>query len=232
MSGWNGPQNTDVVGFEIEAEQVHGAPGFLQVKRLRLRNRRADGSVSDAYACDFVVRPRGPDAVVVALYHLRDARPQVLIREGLRPALTLGRPTATLPIPDPRVYLRFAELVAGIIEPEDLGELGVRRRASIEVEEEAGYDVVPEAVVFLGAGTFPTPGSMPEKYWLVAAEITDPRAHAPPQTDGSPLEASARLQWMDLDEAIAACVAGTIEDAKTELALRRLRDRLRGPSPS
>ena len=29
---------------------------------------------------------------------------------------------------------------------------------------------------------------------------------------------------MDLDEAIAACVRGEIEDAKTELVLRRLRD--------
>jgi hypothetical protein len=34
--------------------------------------------------------------------------------------------------------------------------------------------------------------------------------------------------WVDLDEAIAASVRGELEDAKTELGLRRLRDWLQG----
>ncbi len=40
------------------------------------------------------------------------------------------------------------------------------------------------------------------------------------------MEEGATLTWRPLDEAIAACEAGDIEDAKTEVALRRLRDRL------
>jgi hypothetical protein len=40
------------------------------------------------------------------------------------------------------------------------------------------------------------------------------------------MEEGAASRWVALDDAIAACVAGAIEDAKTELTLRRLKDRL------
>ena len=36
--------------------------------------------------------------------------------------------------------------------------------AKIETLEEAGYEVRPEDVVHLGAGSFPSPGSMIEKF--------------------------------------------------------------------
>src|SRR5690606_29818211 len=101
-----------------------------------------------------------------------------------------------------------------------------RQRAVAEVAEEAGYDVRPEAIEFLGAGTFPSPGTMPEKYWLLAVEIDDVDARGIPQGDGSPMEEGGRITWLGLDEAIEACVAGRIEDAKTELVFRRLADRL------
>jgi ADP-ribose diphosphatase len=44
--------------------------------------------------------------------------------------------------------------------------------------------------------------------------------------DGSPLEEGAVLLWRELGEAIQACERGGIEDAKTEIALRRLAGRL------
>jgi ADP-ribose pyrophosphatase len=44
------------------------------------------------------------------------------------------------------------------------------------------------------------------------------------------MEEGAELRWVALDEAIRLCVAGEIEDAKTELVLRRLRDRLAAPN--
>ena len=40
------------------------------------------------------------------------------------------------------------------------------------------------------------------------------------------MEEGAVCRWLPLDAAIAACVAGDIEDTKTEIALRRLRDHL------
>ena len=217
----------EVVEIEVQSHEQHGGPGgFLRVERYRLRNRREDGSQSAVYLCDFLGRPKGPDAVVVALFH-RDPAGQVsvLLRRGLRPALWLGRSPEVLPVTETR-RLAFTEVVAGIIEAEDQGEDGVRRRAAIEAHEEAGVRVDPASVRFLGAGTFPSPGSMPEKFWLTAAEVADPSAAEVPPTDGSPMEEGARCWWMPLDEAISACVRGEIEDCKTELALRRLRDRL------
>lgn len=218
---------TKVVDFEIEGDTIEGIEGgFMAVRRLWLRNVRADGSRSRSYVCDSLARPKGVDAVVVAVYHRNGDGVQVLLRDGLRPVLALGRDPQALPIPDARPYLTFTEVVAGIIEVEDHGEAGVRSRAAVEVEEESGFTVSADAVRFLGAGSFPSPGSMPEKFWLTAVEVSEPGAQSRPQGDGSPMEEGATTRWMDLDDAITACVDGRIEDAKTELVLRRLREQL------
>lgn len=218
--------DSDVVGFVIEREALVGDDGFLSVRRTRLRNRREDGSTSDAYNCDFMVRKMGTDAVVVALYHQTAQGVQVLLRQGLRPALALGRDAESLPIPDRAPYCYFTEVVAGVIEADDQGEAGIRHRAAMEALEEAGYKVEESAVDFLGAGTFPSPGSMPEKFWLTSVEIADPTDRTDPEGDGSIMEERSRHRWVDLNEAIEACVQGDIEDAKTEIVLRRLRDRI------
>lgn len=216
-----------VVGFAVEQDSLLGGGGYLAVRRMQLRNLRADGSQSRPYACHFLVRASGPDAVVVGLFHRKvPGVVHVLLREGLRPALAMGRSPETLPVPDPRPYRYFTEVVAGVIESGDLGEEGIRRRALLEIEEETGYQVPPEALAFLGAGTFPSPGSMPEKFWLVAAEVQDPHLERPAAGDGSPMEEGSRKRWLPLEDAIAACVRGDIEDAKTEIVLRRLRDAL------
>jgi len=222
------PHHSPVTGFEIESSEQVGGGGFLTIRRVRMRNRRADGSLSDRYLCDFVERPYGMDAIVVAVWH-RDAdrRVQVLVRDALRPALALGRDPARTPVADPRAYRTLTELVAGIVEVDDRGPDGIRARAAAEVHEEAGFAVAAGDVVMLGAGTFPTPGSMPEKFHLAAVEV-DPAGQGQPAGDGSPMEEGAGTRWLDLDAAIAACIAGEIEDAKTELTLRRLRDRLAG----
>ena len=217
---------TRIVGLEVERRQEVGAGGFLTIQRLTLRNRRADGSLSRAYDVDYLVRPIGLDAIAVALFSRARGRTEVLVRDGLRPALALGRSGAPHPLPDRRQYLLFTEVVAGIVEAEDRGEDGLRRRAALEIAEEAGYQVEPARVILLGAGSFPAPGIIGEKVWLAAAEVADPADQGEMDGDGSPMEEGAVARWLDLDQAIAACVAGDIEDFKTELALRRLRDHL------
>jgi ADP-ribose pyrophosphatase len=219
------PDGRRVVDLDVSSDEVIGLDGgFFGIRRLGLRNIRSDGSRSDPYVCDFIVRPKGVDAVVVAIFHRGAGGCRVLLRDGLRPALARGRTPADLAVPDARSYLMLTEVVAGIIERQDVGVDGIRRRAALEVEEEAGLQVDPRDVVFLGAGSFPTPGSMAERYHLLAVEVADPEAAAPPAGDGSPMEEGARTRWMGLDAAIEACVEGQIEDAKSELALRRLRD--------
>jgi ADP-ribose pyrophosphatase len=212
--------------FHIDSDEVVGTGGFLALRRMRMRNRRDDGTLSERYCCDFVVRPYGLDAIVVAVWARRpDGGVDVLLRAGMRPALWFGRDPARLPLPDPQTYAQLTELVAGIIEEDDRGEAGLRHRAAAEVLEEAGFTVDPAAIRLLGAGSFPSPGSMPEKFHFAAVEV-DPATQAAQEGDGSPMEEGAVTRWLDLEAAIAACVAGELEDAKTELGLRRLRETL------
>ena len=217
--------------LEIVSDEEVGLGGFLHLRRLRLRNLRPDGSRSAEWLCDFVERNKGIDAVVVALY--RDAPAggpvEVLLRDGLRPALLYGRPASRVPIADAHADGRFlfTEVVAGIIEEGEVGELAVRHRAADEAWEEAGERIAPESIVLLGS-TYPSPGMTAEKFWFAAARVHGDHAVAP-EGDGSPMEEGAETRWLPLDEALARCRSGAIEDAKTELVLRRLADHLAGP---
>lgn len=212
----------DVVELVVESDERAGSGGFLEIRRMYLRNRRRDGSLSARYICDSIARPYGQDAVVVAIH---DGARRVLVREGLRPALYFGRDATRAPLREDAPAPMLTELVAGIVEDGDVGEAGLRARAADEVLEEAGFAVEPSSIVLLGAGAYPSPGSMIEKFYFVAVQV-DPAAQQPLAGDGSPMEDGARTRWLALDDAIAACVRGEIADLKTELGLRRLRDHL------
>ncbi|HPH68224.1 MAG TPA: hypothetical protein PLF40_20845 [Kofleriaceae bacterium] len=212
--------------FVVEHDEIVGTGGFLALRRLRLRNRRVDGTVSASYTCDYMVRPYGQDAVVVVVYARNaDGRVEVLLRDGLRPPLFFGRRPDLAPLPEPAASPWSRELVAGILEVGDHGEAGLRARACAEVAEEAGFDVAPDAVQLLGAGTYPSPGGKIEKFYFTAVQVTATAQRAL-AGDGSPMEEGATTCWLPLDAAIAACVRGDLCDAKTEIGLRRFRDTL------
>lgn len=212
----------------VDGDERVGDGGFLALRRLRLRNRRDDGSESRPYVCDVVVRPYGQDAVVVAVYaRSRGGTIDVLVRSGLRPALTLGREPGRAPLAEPPPGLWFTELVAGIVEESDRGEAGLRARAAAEVAEEAGFTVTPDTIALLGAGMLPSPGCLVEKFYFAAVEV-DPSHQQALEGDGSPMEEGATTRWLPLDEALAMCGRGELTDLKTELGLRRLADHLRG----
>jgi len=217
-----------VTGLQIDGDELVGRDGgFLAIRRLHLRNRRDDGSLSEPYLCDFAVRPYGLDAVIVVVWRRVGGRIDVLLRDALRPPLALGREPDRVVVPDPRPYLHLTELVAGILEVGDVGEDGLRARAAEEVHEEAGFRVEAADVVILGAASFPSPGALPEKFHFTAVEVPGDAEAEPPAGDGSPMEEGAVTRWLDLDQAIAACTGGEIEDLKTELGLRRFGDWLR-----
>jgi ADP-ribose pyrophosphatase len=217
-----------VTGLHIDDDQVVAREGgFLAIRRVHLRNRRDDGSLSAPYLCDFAVRPYGLDAVVVVVWRRAGGRIEVLVRESLRPPLALGRPADRQTIPDTRAHLHLTELVAGILEAGDHGESGLRHRAAEEVHEEGGYRVDPATVIVLGAASFPSPGSLPEKFHFTAVEVAADATQEPPAGDGSPMEEGSATRWLELDPAVAMCTRGDIEDLKTELGLRRFADHLR-----
>ncbi|HLL55290.1 MAG TPA: NUDIX hydrolase [Myxococcaceae bacterium] len=193
--------------------------GFLQLRRLRCRNRRADGSSSSIYRVDVIDRPR-LDAIAVLIYRRGESGLEILTRQNLRPAayFRTGKPMA---VPDGRSHLKVEEIVAGLLEPSDQGDEGLKRRAAEEVREEAGIEVKPEDVRLLGAPFFVVPGILSEKIFPAAVDVTG-LALGAPKGDGSPLEEGGALRWRKVAEALAACRSGEIQDAKTELAICRL----------
>jgi ADP-ribose pyrophosphatase len=214
---------SEVRDLIIDSDELVGDGGFLAIRRLRLRNVRADGTTSAQYVCDAVVRPFGQDAVVVVVYARTERGIEVLVRHGLRPALVLGRDVQRAPLPEQPPGLFMTELVAGIVENGDQGEAGLKARAAHEVLEEAGFLVEQDKVELLGAGSFPSPGCLVEKFYFASVEV-DPATQQPLAGDGSPMEEGARTTWLLLDDAIGACRSGALADLKTELALRRLKE--------
>jgi len=223
-----------VAEIEIVEDYTHRArldEGFLRLKRLMARNRREDGSRSRAYPIDLVDRPT-LDAVAVCAWARTSRGIEVLTRRGLRPAAFFRRgKTPVLPEPD---YLLVEELVAGVLEPGEVGFDALQRRGADELREEAAIDVAPARLRKLGGPFFPLPGIVSEKIHILEVEVTRGAERtetydAPEEGDGSPLEEGALLTWRELGAAIDACEAGEIEDAKTELALRRLARRLGAP---
>ena len=199
--------------------------GFLRLRRLRLRNRYADGSQSDVYPCDVLSRP-GSDAVVAVLYEIDGARRvRVLLRDAPRAPVYL-RHAKRFVHPDPRVYLSLLELVAGMVEESDgPGDAGLCRRAAAEAREEAGASVDAADFRVLGGESFASPGTGDEKLRFCAA-ATALAGAAPGRGDGSVMEEGASLVALELADAIEACRSGAVPDLKTEAGLLRLADHL------
>ena len=192
--------------------------GFLQIRRLRCRNRRADGSHSPIFRVDVVDRPK-LDAVAVLVWRRAEAGLEFLTRQNLRPAAYF-RSEKTPVIAESREWLFCEEIVAGLIEPSDDGERAIRARAVEEVHEEAGLRVEVDAVRHLGPPFFVAPGIIREKIFLTEVEVTGVVA-TEPQGDGSPMEEGAVMTWRPLASLQSALATGEIQDAKTELALNR-----------
>lgn len=221
------PEVEDIELLEDLTDRSRCDEGFIHVRRYRARNRRVDGSLSPEYRIDVIDRPE-LDAVAVAVWARTLRGVEVLTRRGLRPA-ALFRHGKQSALPEGR-YLLVEEIVAGILEVGETGLDALVHRCVEEIREEAGIDARTEDVVRLGGPFFMLPGVASEKIHLFAAEVTRPalpaRYPSPGLTDGAPLEEGAEIVWRTLDEALGACIAGEIEDAKTELALRRLKDLL------
>ena len=155
----------EVTGFEVTGDQRVGEGGHLRLRRMRMRLMLSDGSRTSEGSWDYVERPMGLDAVVVALFRRRPGALEVLLRHGVRVPVQFGRP-------EKPSALLFPELVAGILEPGD----DVFQRAADEVMEEAGLRVPPASVESLGPPAFPTPGMCAEVFQFVCCEEIG-RAH-------------------------------------------------------
>jgi ADP-ribose pyrophosphatase len=144
----------------------------------------------------------------------------VVLRSALRPPLRL-RPSDGRPLPEPPHSGALWELPAGLVEQGERSEEGLRRCAARELLEETGYRVEASAIKTLGPPTFPAPSIMAERQFFFHVEI-DPARRGVPSEDGSVLERHGRVVAVPLDEALELARQGALDDAKTELGLRRL----------
>jgi ADP-ribose pyrophosphatase len=217
------------VGIEIVSDlsdAMRSDEGFIRVRRLVLKNQYEGGASSREYRYDCVERD-AMDAVGIVLHADPEApgkKPRICLRSSIRPPLSL-RPGYALPLRetagDPTLY----EIPAGLVEEGEDGEAGLRECASRESHEEVGLVVAPQAFSALGPALFLSPGLVAEKLHFLTAKV-DPTAIGKAGEDGSPVEERARIAFVPLDEALAACKDGRIEDIKTEIGIRRLIERL------
>jgi ADP-ribose pyrophosphatase len=197
-----------------------GAGTFLSLHRLDVSSTFTDGTSSAEFTWDAVLREQ-IDAVVLLLVGEVDGRESVCLRSCVRPPLKL-RDELRLAVPDPRRLDYLWELPAGLLELGDRGDRGIRQRAAAETMEETGYSIAADEFRVLPGSPFVSPGVIPERVHFATARVADPAAGVDPPGDGSPAEERARLWWLPIDEGLALCERGEIDDMKTELGLRRL----------
>jgi ADP-ribose pyrophosphatase len=194
--------------------------GFLRLVRRRYRAHYPDGTSSVPFVYDAIDR-NAIDAVVIAAHYVApDGTPRVFLRSSFRPPLTL-RDRAHSPLPEETCDGHLWELPAGMVEAAEQSPAGVVRAAQRELREELGFAVDLDALSPLGHSAFPAPGFVAERHFYFEVRI-DPNARREPDLDGSPLEHFGSVMELPLREALELCRQGVIEDAKTELALRRL----------
>jgi ADP-ribose pyrophosphatase len=216
---------TDLKFPDIALDQVADvsppAPaGFLQLRRRRLVARYPDGSVSAEFVYDEIDR-RAIDAVIIAAHFEQAGQRWVYLRSAVRPPLFF-RDASRSPVAE-RGNGALWELPAGLIEPGEQSATGVALAAARELEEELGFRVAVSDFHALGPSTLPAAGFIAERHFFVQVEVR-PDERGEPSLDGSALERFGRVIALPLRQALELCASGRIEDAKTELGLRRLAD--------
>jgi ADP-ribose pyrophosphatase len=206
------------VEIEVIEQDLATTPGFLELRRARLRARRPGGELSREFVYDSVTR-RALDAVVIVAHHMAaGGEPVVFLRSAIRPSVA---ERAARPTPDATPQgVHFWELPAGLVEPEEQSVEGLRRCAARETREELGFELDPDRFEALGHGIYPTAGVIAERQFFFHVEV-DPIRRGNPTLDGSPLEEGGVVFPAPLSLALDMCGAGQILDGKTELGLRR-----------
>ena len=200
-------------------ERSRPSGGFVNLRRLSLIAHYPTGEKSNPFRYDMATRA-ALDAAVIAAHFLRNGERCVLLRSALRPPAALRDDASGVAIAGATPGNQW-EVAAGLVEP---GE-SPRACAARELLEELGADVKETDLQELGQPTFPSGGLLGERHIYFHVEV-DRSLFVVPTLDGSPLEHGATIIEVSLATAIAACRAGEIADAKTELALRRLAERV------
>lgn len=199
-------------------------PGFLRLVRRRFRARYPNGIESGPFLYDEVDRAALDAVVIAAHYPSKEGNSWVYLRSALRPPVVF-RDRSRSPVASEDPAGSLWELPAGLVEVGEQTLEGVQLSAARELQEELGFRLTPASLRPLGPSVFPAAGIIAERHFFFEAEV-DPNSRTEPELDGSPLEQGGVVAALPLDAALAMCRDGRIVDSKTELGLRRLRERL------
>jgi|NGEPerStandDraft_6_1074524.scaffolds.fasta_scaffold00075_23 ADP-ribose pyrophosphatase len=204
----------------LEDQSPQAAPGFLRLVRRQLIAIDQKGQASAPFVYDEVDR-LALDAAVIAAHYVNVAGSrQIFLRSAARPPVLLRASQRNAHVS----YVRsngLWELPAGLVEPDELSTEGIRHCAKRELEEELGFSVPLDALLPLGPSTFPCPGVIGERHYFFHV-IVNPLDRKQPTLDGSAIERLGAVIDVSLADALDWCRQGSLEDAKTELGLRRL----------
>lgn len=220
------------VGVELVqdlSEIAAPVSGFLRRHRHRVKTVMDNGHRTDTYVVDFVDRElHRRDAVAIAVYSRgkNPSKTKVLLRRQVRYAAYLVTGQCVT-----------VELVAGLIEAPESPEVCTVR----ELHEEVGAVVEANRVERLGPAFFPIPGLSTERIVPTMIEMSADELESlgslVPIGDGSPFEEGAQNFVVSLEQAFEMMAteitepnsASFINDAKTEIILRRLERSLWAP---
>ncbi len=212
--------------IKVLEDRSPSSRGFLRYVSRLVCTVDANGVEGESLIYDEVDR-ESLDAVVIVPYFFREGPegkvPWVVLRSAIRPPVAL-RLQERSPMEEPE-NRGLWECPAGLIEPLESSPTGIFVAAARELREETGFHLAPDALHPLGPSTFPCPGLVAERQFFFRA-LVDPGEAKPPLLDGSPLEEAGQVVAVPLSAAFSALFAGALADAKTEIALYRLRSSL------
>jgi ADP-ribose pyrophosphatase len=208
----------------LEDLSPEAAKGFLRLVRGRYRAVYPDGTRSTPFVYDAVDRAALDAVVIVAHFAAPSGSRRIYLRSAVRPPLAM-RDAARSPLANDACGTGLWEVPAGMVEVSEQSVTGVVRAAQRELEEELGFSIPVDAINALGPSAFPCPGVIAERHFFFEVTV-DPSARREPELDGSALEHFGTVVDVSLEDALGMCRRGQIEDSKTELALRRLAEKL------
>lgn len=182
------------------------SPSFLHLRHMKLRLTYPDGTTSEDFFHDVVLRPKGADAVVICAYDRSNDQIRVWLRSCVRPAVS-----SRYPFPNSEGC--GWELPAGLIDTGETPlESGIR-----ELYEEVGFKV--QELQQLGRPVWGSVGLAPECLHFYSVDVTGLNRD-PPAEDGSPLERHGVCSLMSIREALHS--GASTGDMKTDLGIHRL----------